>query len=251
MNDRPNPGFDPNFIPVDFYSFPEVAEDFVANPWNDRILQNEKQVDTATDTAADMKIPDYLVAFSTQAQNYCVGLVDMVNSTKISADIGPKKITRYYQIFLNSMSKILSRFGGFVIKNMGDCLVYYFPESSKPNNRFGLMSCLECSLAMIESRNYLCEKLVDEGLPCLDYRVSADYGSVILMKSNDSSSLDMIGPPINMCSKINRCAPPNGLVIGGDLFQMVKSFSDYKFKQTKDYSIGFKYSYPVYNVTRK
>ena len=55
---------------------------------------------------------DYLVEFSTNTTSYCVGLVDMVNSTKISATIGPAKVSRYYQIFLNSMSRILSRFGG-------------------------------------------------------------------------------------------------------------------------------------------
>ena len=51
---------------------------------------------------------NYLVAFSTNPQRYCVGLVDMVDSTKISASIRPEKISRYYQIFLNSMAKIHS-----------------------------------------------------------------------------------------------------------------------------------------------
>ena len=199
----------------------------------------------------ELKSSDYLVAFSTNTKNYCVGIVDMVNSTKISARVGPTKISKYYQIFLNSMSKILSRFGGFVIKNVGDCLVYYFPESSKDNAKFGLMSCLECSLAMVEARDMISEFLEKEKLPPLDYRVSADYGAVITMKSTESNSIDMIGPPVNMCSKINRLAKPNGIVIGGDLFERVKDFKDYKFSETRGYSLGFKLSYPVYSVTRK
>ena len=55
---------------------------------------------------------DHLVAFSGNTQNYCVGLVDMVNTTKITAIIGNRKISHYYQIFLNLMPKTLSRFGG-------------------------------------------------------------------------------------------------------------------------------------------
>ena len=191
---------------------------------------------------------DYLVEFSTNTTSYCVGLVDMVNSTKISATIGPSKISRYYQIFLNSMSRIMSRFGGFVIKNVGDSLFYYFPESSK-NSNYGFMSCLEASLAMVESHDAICDKLHDEGLPGLDYRVSADYGSVVIMKSNVSNSLDMIGPPVNMCSKINRSASKNGVVIGGDLYQMVKKL-DYVIKPRHGFSLGFKVDYPVYSVTR-
>jgi len=199
----------------------------------------------------NMNSSDYFVAFSGNTQNYCVGLVDMVNSTKIAATIGNEKISTYYKIFLNSMSKILSRFGGFVIKNIGDCLVYYFPESSKSHRKYGFMSCLECSLTMIEYHDTICKILSNEKLPRVDYRISADYGSVVLMKSNNSASLDMIGPPVNMCSKINHAAATNGIVIGGDLYSMVRKFDDYKFKEVKGFSLGFQHSYPVYEIQRK
>ena len=96
----------------------------------------------------------YLVEFMTQSSRYAVGMVDMVNSSKISAQIGPIKSARYYQIFLNSMSKILFRHGGIVIKNIGDCLFYYFPDSDDPDQK-GLTSCIECSLEMIQSQKYI------------------------------------------------------------------------------------------------
>lgn len=198
-----------------------------------------------------MSPSDYLVAFSGNTERYCVGLVDMVDSTRTAATIGNEKISTYYQIFLNSMSRILSRFGGFVIKNIGDCLVYYFPESSRSNRKYGFMSCLECCLAMIEYHDTICRKLNREGLPNVDYRISADYGSVVLMKSSNSTSIDMIGPPVNMCSKINHAAATNGAVIGGDLYSMVHKFGDYKFKEVKGFSLGFKHSYPIYEVLRK
>ena len=44
----------------------------------------------------NMNSSDYLVAFSGNTQNYCVGLVDMVNSTKIAATLGNGKISEYY-----------------------------------------------------------------------------------------------------------------------------------------------------------
>ena len=208
---------------------------------------------TLTDVSfnPEMSSADYLVAFSGKTESYCVGMVDMVNSTKMAATLGNARISGYYQIFLNSMSKILSRFGGFVVKNVGDCLVYYFPESSKANRKFGFMSCLECNLAMIEHHKEICEVLHQNNLPDVDYRVSSDYGSVVLMKSNNSASLDMIGPPVNMCCKINHAATTNGIVIGGDLHSMVKHFGDYRFKEIIGFSLGFKYSYPVYSVERK
>ena len=203
------------------------------------------------DVDSSMNISDYMVAFSSQTKCYCVGCVDMKDSTKISSMLGNTRMPRYYHIFLNSMSKILSRFGGFVIKNVGDSILFYFPESSKSDRRYGFMSCLEGILSMCEYRNHICSHLHDEDLPCVDFRVSADYGSVVLMKSNNSTSMDMIGPPVNMCTKINYAAATNGAVIGGDLYSMVKSFDDYKFKEVKGFSLGFKHAYPVYEIRWK
>jgi len=191
---------------------------------------------------------EYLVSFLTQPSSYCVGIVDMVNSTKISAQIGSIRASRYYQIFLNSMSKIISDFGGSVIKNIGDSLVYYFPKSSGSDNKYDFTRCIECGLTMIKSQKYLSEQLVKERLPGIDFRVSADYGSVLIMKSNVSESIDMIGPSLNMCSKINRLAEKNQFVVGGDLFEMIKKLNGYRFKEVKDFSLGFKLSYPVYSV---
>ena len=231
-----------------------LSKDFFDYPMNVNQTDASVPISTPLENESlkfEMKTPDYLVAFSTQTESYCVGLVDMVNSTKISAQISPSRISRYYQIFLNSMSKILSRFGGFVIKNVGDCLLFYFPESKKQSRKYGFMSCLECSLAMIESQELICQQLKKEGLPRLDYRVSIDYGSVITMKSNTTDSLDMIGSPVNMCSKINHHAKPNQIVIGGDMYQRIKGFDEYTFKELSSYSIGFKVSYPVYLVKRK
>lgn len=198
-----------------------------------------------------MKVVDYMVAFSGKSKSYCVGVVDMVDSTKMASILGASKLAKYYGIFLNSMSKIIGRFGGSVLKNIGDCLVYYFPESSIIHRKFGFFSCLECNLTMIENHEAICKMLRREGLPNVDYRISSDYGSVVLMKANNSSLVDMIGPPINLCSKINHAAETNGMVVGGDLYSIVKGYADYRFKEIKGYSLGFKHAYPIYKVHRR
>ena len=204
----------------------------------------------ASDYNPNMAASDYMVAFSGLAASYCVGIVDLVDSTKISAEMNEISWANYYGLFLNSMAKILPRYGGVVIKNQGDSLLYYFPETSKATN-YSFMSCLECSLAMLESHNSICDNSKKMGLPCLNYRVSADYGRVVVMSSNQVSSPDLIGPPVNMCAKINHGASINGVVIGGDLYSMVKGFSDYKFQELKGFSLGFKHPYPVYSFRRR
>jgi len=219
---------------------------------NENSFNYQKQTtEILVNEGKDKEKPNYLVDFSGESNNYCVGFVDIANSTQISATLKHEKMSKYYEIFLNSMANIVERFDGFVIKNIGDSLLYYFPESSKSSTRFGFLSCIECSLTMIDSRELINTKVKNEDLPPLNYRVSADYGKVTIIKSDNSSSMDIIGIPVNICSKINPSAPQNGAVIGSDLYQLVKDFDDYNYNQIKAYSVGLKQSYPIYSVQRK
>jgi len=104
---------------------------------------------------------------------------------------------------------------------------------------------------MIDSHELINNKVKNEDLPTLNYRVSADYGKVTIIKSDNSSAIDVVGIPVNICSKINPNAPINGTVIGSDLYQLVKNFDDYSYNQIEAYSIGLKQSYPIYLVQRK
>ena len=224
------------------------AKEFLENPY-----QREMKLSTVIEQKISQEIPrtnlsDYLVAFSTQNHSYCVGCVDMVGSTKISASLSPNRLSFYYEIFLNSMSKIIGKFGGRVIKNVGDCLLYYFPNTKDNTNSEELNNCLDCGLVMLEAQQVISQELSQKSLPRLHYRVSADYGSVMIMNTTDSQKIDLIGPPVNMCTKINRCAKKDEYVIGADLHLIAKKLQKYKFIQTKSYDVGFPQSYPVYQV---
>lgn len=157
----------------------------------------------------------------------------------------PQRITKF---FINSMSKILSQYGGVVIKNIGDCLLYYFPYGEKIEGGY-YENCINASKAMLEAHDIICGHLRKEGLPSLNYRVSMDYGRIIMMNTSLSSISDMIGTPVNMCSKINRSAKENEMVVGGDLYEIVKKKKQFKFKSVKGCDIGLKNSYPVYAFT--
>ena len=211
----------------------------------------KKEIFANTEIEMKRSVPstsDYLVAFSTQSHSYCVGYVDIVNSTKISASLSANKLCQYYEIFLNSMSKIIGKFGGKVIKNIGDCLLYYFP-SSLNGSEAGLKNCLNCGMAMSSAQSLISEEMKSKKLPRLSYRISADYGTVILMNTSISSAIDLIGPPVNMCAKINSCAANNEFVIGNDLREITKKFRLYDFGEVQSFNVGFRYSYPVYKVT--
>jgi class 3 adenylate cyclase len=234
-----------SFENEDFFNFPQYL--------SEKFLETYEYVDTKDESSIETDSLEngyYTVTFCPETENYCLGMVDMVNSTQISATLGSKKMSLYYQIFLNSMSKILNKFDGKVVKNIGDCLLYYFPVHKIKNPEDYLIESLECSFAMIESHDFICQYLKKVPLPCLDYRISMDYGNVTLMKSSDSASIDMIGIPVNMCAKINRKAPTNGIVVGGDIREMLKKVHRYEFEEIGGYSVGLKLDYPIYVARR-
>lgn len=196
------------------------------------------------------------ISFSSKSENYCVSFVDIVNSTNITAQIShTEKIGKYYSIFINTMATLARNYGAKITKNAGDSLIYYFPKTADSTNKAAFIDVIECGLTMISAGTVLNTKMYEEGLPSIDYRISADYGRVGIVSSAISQNDDLFGPTMNICSKINSKALPNQMVIGGDLYQIIKSFSnhrdDYRFKSVGEYSVGFKQMYPVYSVLIK
>jgi two-component system response regulator ChvI len=196
------------------------------------------------------------IYFADQSSGYyCVCIVDMVNSSQITAKIADgNKIRKYYEIFLNAMAALAKNFGAKVIKNVGDALLFYFPDTSDTGNVTAFKEVLECCTAIIAAHEFINIRLEAEALPPVSYRISADYGRVEVATTVTSGTKDLFGPTVNMCAKINSQAEPNGIVVGGDLHEIMKRFSfrEYSFEGIeKKQPIGIRYSYPVYSVVRK
>ena len=166
------------------------------------------------------------------------------------------------------MASIIKYNNGKVIKNAGDCLIYYFPKTvDTVTNKSSIQDVLDCGLAMIEANSVLNANLNKNGLPSIDYRISGNYGKVELATSSNSNSVDLFGPTVNICSKINHLALSNEMVIYKDLYDVVKKtpfFKEYRFKELSTSKINLDdkdkdkdkdndlsaLAYPVYSVHR-
>jgi two-component system, OmpR family, response regulator ChvI len=200
------------------------------------------------------------ISFIGGSQNCCVCFIDIVDSTRITTVeiLDSEKIKIYYSVFINTMAAIVRNFDGTIIKNTGDSLIYYFPKTMgrSGGNVTNLKSVFECGLTMLAVHPIMNVKLKEKGLPDLSYRISADYGKVEIAKSLTSTSEDLFGPVVNLCSKINSKASPNQMVIGNNLYQIIKSTlgnNEYRFNMTDEYSIDStsRNQYPIYSVFDK
>jgi two-component system, OmpR family, response regulator ChvI len=190
--------------------------------------------------------------------NYCVCFADIVGSTITISKINDgKDRAKYYAIFLNYVSAVARQFGGKIIKNAGDGLFWCFPETQDYTSYQVIERAIDCCMTLTETHTIINNLMLQEGLPCVDYRVSADYGRLEVALTKTSVGDDFFGPTMNMCVKINSKAPLNGLVVGGDLYEMIRHFplhSAYHFNEVKkggQDTFGVSKPYPVFSIKRK
>jgi len=193
---------------------------------------------------------DILLQFSDYSEKYCVCMIDIINSTKITSQLSDSQTSEFYRIFLNSLAIIVRNFGGIVIKNIGDALLFYFPVQQS-EKEFTIKKCLNCCLKLGESHKDITTKLQNENLPIVDYRTSATFGMVRIARTSTSSVNDIFGTTVNRCAKINRTAPANGLIIGEDLYENAKNLEGFEFKKVRSDLVSPEHGFSGFIVSRK
>ena len=196
------------------------------------------------------------IRFSGDSNKSCVCFIDLVDSTKNTMTMDNLEHIRiYYSKFINSISKIVKSYGGRVIKNIGDCLLLYFPKTADNKNEDAFGETIECNLKILDARYAVNKELSKQNLPPFSYKISIDYGTIDLAFSGDYSQMDLFGSTINLCSKINSSLSiANQIVIGHNFYRILKSFSNiannYNFINNGECKITDTIGYSTYRINK-
>ena len=222
----------------------------------DRSSRDHLDFLTSTDTIETDNETE--VSFTNNSENYCVTVVDIVGSTSIVSAISSSEKTRkFYSIFINAMANILRKYDARVIKTVGDGIISFFPKTKDTTNTDAFKDVLECCFSQIEESPNINKMLQEEKLPGIGYRISADYGRVEIAKSGSLDIDDLFGSTVNFCSKINLRASLNGIVIGSDLYRIIRSIPQLeKSCRFEELAAGYysgvgRYSYPIYSLSKR
>ena len=164
---------------------------------------------------------------------------------------------KYYSTFINTISDQVKNSNGKVIKNIGDCLLFYFPKTTDHNNIHVFTEVIDCLSKILNERHETNKELCNQNLPPFNYRISIDYGVLDLALVGDYSQIDLFGSTINLCSKINSSLSiPNEIIIGDNLYRVLKSFSlisnNFNFIENGEYKITTNSTgYSTYLIKRK
>ncbi|MDH5665585.1 MAG: adenylate/guanylate cyclase domain-containing protein [Nitrosopumilus sp.] len=166
--------------------------------------------------------------------------VDIVGSTKMSMAMPSDKLSVMISSFSQEMSYVIEQFGGYVLKFVGDAVIGYFVENEANQipAAYSAVACAESMIKVVKQgiNPILVEKI---GLSEIDVKIGVDFGKNVVVRygaDEKKAFVDLLGPTMNMASKIQNLAKPNQIIVGQKVYDkldpyMQEFFSDMTVKQ--------------------
>ena len=172
--------------------------------------------------------------------NMIVLYVDLVGSTDITLSLPEEKVAIIIRSFAQEMSIVIRQYDGYVLKFVGDAVIGYFVAEALPLLAAdNAVNCAKAMLAVVEKG--MNPILNQYDYPELKVKIGLDFGQNIIVRygsNKENSHVDILGPTMNIASKIQHTAYPNQILIGDDVYQrlhpsMQKQFNQVVWTQTK------------------
>ena len=159
--------------------------------------------------------------------------VDLVGSTTMTLELPAEKLATIVSSFSQEMASVIHQHKGLVLKFVGDAVIGYFYAGE--NTLLACDSAVNCAKSMIT----VIEKGINPILNQYDYpdlmvKIGVDYGQSIIVRygANETTShVDLMGPVMNISSKIQAMAKPNQILIGQDVYQRIHPTTQKNFKE--------------------
>ena len=170
--------------------------------------------------------------------NMGVLYVDIVGSTKMSMRLPPDKLSTIISSFSQEMSYVIEQFHGYVLKFVGDAVIGYFveDETDKIPAAYETVACAESMIKVVKQgiNPTLVEKT---GLSEISVKIGIDFGSNVIVRygaDEKKAYVDLLGPTMNVASKIQNLAKPNQIIVGQDAYDKLDSYMQEFFSDMTD-----------------
>lgn len=198
--------------------------------------------------------------------------IDLVDSTKMSMTLSIDKLSAIIRAFAEETSSIISMYGGYVLKYVGDAVLAFFVIEDESNTDgenkknitnvdvvtpYSLQSSnvISCAYSMIQVIQRGINPILNQyDYPELKVRIGIDFGEIgVVQYGIDIDKLDgkailtrphidMIGPTISIAVKMTSIAKPDQIVIGQNLYDMLEDAQKKTFKRISGISSVWNYA---------
>jgi adenylate cyclase len=198
--------------------------------------------------------------------------IDLVDSTKMSMTLSIDKLSAIIRAFAEETSSIISMYGGYVLKYVGDAVLAFFVIEDESNTNgenkknitnvdvvtpYSLQSSnvISCAYSMIQVIQRGINPILNQyDYPELKVRIGIDFGEIgVVQYGIDIDKLDgkailtrphidMIGPTISIAVKMTSIAKPDQIVLGQNLYDMLEDAQKKTFKRISGISSVWNYA---------
>ena len=187
--------------------------------------------------------------------NMIVLYVDLVGSTEITLSLPEEKVAIIIRSFAQEMSTVIKRHDGFVLKFVGDAVIGFFVAEALP--LISVDNAVSCAKVMLDVVEKGMNPILNQyDYPELKVKIGMDFGQNIIVRYGsdiNNSHVDILGPSMNIASKIQHIAYPNQILIGEDVYKKLHPNTQKQFNQVVWTQTHWKYHdretgklYPVY-----
>ena len=163
--------------------------------------------------------------------NMVVLYVDLVGSTTMTLEMPSEKIAIIVGSFAQEMASVIRQHHGYVLKFVGDSVIGYF--DAEENGETASENAINCAKSMISVINKGINPILNQyDYPDLMVKIGVDFGQNIIVRYGadvKQSHVDIIGPAMNIASKIQSMAKPDQILIGSDVYERLNSESQKNF----------------------
>lgn len=184
--------------------------------------------------------------------------VDLAGSTHLSRVLQEHTLTVLMTSFAHEMAYLVDEFDGYVLKFVGDAVIGYFVGNDSADR------AVQCAIGMLYKTKYALDEMFS-WLKCneedrildrlydgtitdeqaklfedmakfknFEVKVGLNYGANTVVRygrtSQDSSTVDLIGYPLNLTAKIQACAGRNKILAGEYLYDTLSQPMQDKFE---------------------
>ena len=148
--------------------------------------------------------------------------VDIVGSTQMVLSLPEEKVAMLFSSFTQEMAILIEQNAGMVLKFVGDAVIGYFIDAS---NLLASDNAVTCAQSMIRVINEgINPVLAKSGYPELAVKIGVDFGKNMIVRygsDKKTSHVDLLGPSMNVASKIQGLAKPQQILIGEDVYNKI------------------------------
>jgi adenylate cyclase len=191
-----------------------------------RALRFEPQFNLSTEETISI-----LEKFVKSKVGFVILYVDIVGSTKLSMTIPADRLATIVQAFTQEMSILISAYGGYVLKYVGDAILAFF-LADWDNLRIPCANAVSCAQTMIKVMRQGINPILNQyDYPELNVRVGIDVGDNVVvqygwdtMTLEDGSQvrrphLDILGYTMSVTAKMTGIARPDQIIIGQFIYE--------------------------------